>query len=343
VAEQTAAQTTLEKKLREAWGSRGGRAFWRFIETRPAVATRKIYTQHIGDFLQWIATHAGGIDALDATPEDLARYERDVLDRVSRNTGQLLSLRTRQDRIRTVRTAYQFCLDEEMIDRSPARHLRVRGRAQPKRTFLTDDAAVRLVRACRGDSVTDARDRSLITFLLHTGLRAAEAASLTWACLSKPPGVVVTVEGKGRVVRTVPVSDEAFEVLREWIAVRSGKPKQDDVVWPTIEHRIVRSEQRAGGAGAFSITSRALTAASVYAIVKKRAARAGLENVSPHTLRRTYATKLKRVGIALDTIQRYMGHSSILTTAGYFDPFDEDAVTTVRKLRYDSPTLPEHR
>jgi integrase/recombinase XerD len=334
-AAEASARGSEQNKLRVAWSSPGGRAFRRFIETRPALATRKIYTQHIADFLSWLSRNAGGIDLLDATPEDLARYERDVLDRVSSATGRLLALRTRQDRIRTIRTAYRFCLDEELIDRSPARHLRVRGRAQPKRSFLTDDAAVGLIRACRGDDVTDVRDRSLITFLLHTGLRAAEAASLSWEGLSKPPNVVATIEGKGRVVRSVPVSDEAYRALCEWSTMLNRGKTPSGSVWLTIEHRMVKAGARVGAPGVRSITSHPLSAATVYAIVKKRATQAGLENVTPHTLRRTFATKLKRLGVALDSIQRYLGHSSILTTAGYFDPNDDDALGAVKKLRYD--------
>ena len=68
--------------------------------------------------------------------------------------------------------------------------------------------------------------------------------------------------------------------------------------------------------------------------MKKRASRSGLENVTPHTLRRTFATKLKRIGVALDSIQRYLGHASIMTTAAYFDPHDEDALLAVKRLSY---------
>jgi integrase/recombinase XerD len=335
-AAETTRRTIHAAKLREAWGTAGGRAFRRFVETRPSPATRRVYEQHLDDYLLWIALNAGGIDVLDASPEDLARYERDVAERVSTRSNQRLSLRTRQDRVRTVRTAYKFCVDEELLDRSPARHLRVRGRSEPKRTFLSDSAATALVEACRGEALTDVRDESLVVFLLHTGLRAAEAAALTWDCLSKPPNVSVTVEGKGRVVRTVPVSDQAYKTLRRWSAeLRS--PRGSDCVWSGIEHRIGRGGRSSGTSGSLTVTSLPLAPGTVYAIVRKRASRAGLENVTPHTLRRTYATKLKRLGVALDTIQRYLGHASILTTAGYFDPHDEGALALVRDLDYKRP------
>jgi site-specific recombinase XerD len=84
----------------------------------------------------------------------------------------------------------------------------------------------------------------------------------------------------------------------------------------------------------WSRTDAPLSADSIHALVVRRAARAGLSGVTPHTLRRTYATKLKDVGVTLDTIQRYLGHASISTTTGYFAPRDERAVGLVRDLNY---------
>jgi integrase/recombinase XerD len=344
---EAAEREAIERALRQAWQSEGGRAMRRFVETRPAATTRRIYLQHLEDYLVWVTRNAGGIDLLDATPEDLARYERDVLDRVSKATGKLLALRTRQERVRTVRTAYQFCVDEGLIDRSPARHVRIRGRAEPKRTFLSDAGAHKLLEACAGERLSDARDRSLITVLLHSGIRAAEAASLTWGDLDSGQTPKLTVEGKGRVVRTIPLSDEAVAALDGWAGAARSNRKPSERVWTRLEHRVSGEADRAMRTGSWRKTEKALTSLSIHGIVVRRAAKAGLENVTPHTLRRTYATKLKRLGLSLDTIQRYLGHASILTTASYFDPVDEEAVAAVRSLRYapatNEPSGPKKR
>jgi site-specific recombinase XerD len=335
--EQAEAKAAAERALREAWNSHGGRAFRRFVETRPAWNTQRTYTCHVEDFLLWLARNAGRIDPLDAMPEDLARYEKDVTDRFSKARDRRLSLRTRQDRIRTIRTAYQFCVDEDLLDRSPARHVRIRGRADPARAFLTDEQALALLRACEGKRIADVRDRSLVTVLLHTGLRAAEAAALKWGDLSDTPDARLTIEGKGRVVRTVPLSDEARSSLRDWARAANSRCNPSEHVWGQLVFRVSGEADRLTRAGTWHLTSTPLRSQSIYAIVKKRARRAGLAvNTTPHTLRRTFATKLKRLGVAIDTIQRYLGHSSIQTTVKYFDPRDEDAVSTVRTMHYGS-------
>lgn len=323
----------LEAALREAWSSPGGRAFAQFVETRPAAATRRAYRHHLADFLAWLAARAGVVDPLDATPEDLAGYERDVDSRVSPKTKRRLALRSRQERIRTVRTAYQFCADEELVERSPARHLKIRGRAEPRRTYLDDEQAVRLLAACAGARPSDVRDRTLIAVLLHTGLRAAEVSSLTWGAV-RDDAAAITVEGKGRVVRTIPLSVTAVAAFEEWARFASARRHAGDPVWSRLNHRLDGGGSRATGRGAWSFTLDPLTPDAVHAIVTRRAARAGLEGVTPHTLRRTYATKLRSIGVAIDTISRFLGHASILTTVGYFDPHDDVATRAVKSLDY---------
>lgn len=331
------ARKRVETALAAAWAGEGGRAFRRFLATRPTEATRRVYGQHLDDFMHWLVHHAGAVDPLDANPEDLARYEQDVSGRVSKRTKQRMALRSRQERVRTVRTAYQFCVDEELIARSPARHVRIRGRAEPKRTFLTDVDARALVAACDGSRLCDVRDRSLVVFLLHTGLRAAEAAGLSWSAVDDREPASVTVEGKGRVVRTVPLSAEAMQALGEWAAVSGCERAPGAPIWTRVNHRVSGDASRDLRAGAWSTTSAGLTADSVHGIVTKRAARAGLTGATPHALRRTFATKLRDLGVAIDTISRYLGHASVLTTVGYFNPHDDGAARALRALSYDSP------
>jgi integrase/recombinase XerD len=283
----------------------------------------------------WLVQHAGAVDPLDASPEDLARYEQDVAVRVSKRTKQRMALRSRQERVRTIRTAYQFCVDEELIARSPARHIRIRGRAEPKRVFLTDVDARALVAACDGARLSDVRDRALVVFLLHTGLRAAEAAGLTWSAIDGGAPASLTVEGKGRVVRTVPLSSEATRALAEWATASGCERTPGAPVWTRVNHRVAGDASRDLRSGAWSTTSAGLTADSVHGIVTKRAARAGLAGVTPHALRRTFATKLRDLGVSIDTISRYLGHASVLTTVGYFNPRDDGAARALRALSYD--------
>jgi integrase len=193
-----------------------------------------------------------------------------------------------------------------------------------------------MLEACGGQRLSDVRDRALVTFLLHTGLRAAEAAALTWGSIDEGPPPSLTIEGKGRVVRTVPVSTEASKALALWADASRAHREPSAPVWTRVNHRVSGDASRDLRAGAWSTTAAGLTADSIHGIVTRRALQAGLPGVTPHALRRTFATKLRDLGVAIDTISRYLGHASVLTTVGYFDPRDDGAARTLRGLSYET-------
>ena len=321
-------------RIGSVWESEGGRTFRRFVDTRPSHSTRRAYLQHLEDFVAYIAFRCNAIDPLDATVEDLAGYERDVAGRVSERTGRRLALRSRQERVRTVRTAYQFCVDEGAIDRSPARLVRIRGRSEPRRVFLNDADAAALIRACAGSRPSDRRDLTLVSLLLHTGLRAAEAAALVWSDVVLDGAPRITIEGKGRVVRTIPLSVAITSTLKEWADTSLSHSEQAAAVITRVTHRVAGDASRSTRSGGWKVTLAPLSADAIHGIVTRRAARAGLSDVTPHALRRTYATKLRDLGVSIDTISRYLGHASIQTTVAYFNPEDRSATATVRELDY---------
>lgn len=324
----------IASKVRALWGSGGGRWFRRFVDTRQAETTRRAYKAHIGDYFLWLARTTSLVDPFDASPEHLARYGQFVLDARSERSNQRYALRTRQERIRTIRSVYQFCADDGVIDRTPARHVRIPGRAEPHRTFLNEAQAAALLAACSGSRLVDLRDRSLVTVLLHSGLRAAEAAGLTWDQVWLTDAPRVRVEGKGHVVRTVPLSATARDELLSYAKTLDVDTTASGPVWIRINHRLSGEASHNLRRGEWAATYSALSTQSIRAIVIRRSRRAGLAHTTPHTLRRTYATKLRSLGITLDTIARYLGHASIQTTAAYFNPVDDVAMDLVLELDY---------
>jgi site-specific recombinase XerD len=323
-------QAHARDRMRVAWRTPGGEAIRAFVATRPSPATRRVYEHHLTRLVEWVLA-AGLDDVLDLTPALLARYENDVHDMRSRRTGRRLALKTRHERIRTLKTFFQYCVDEGLVERSPARMVRVRGREEPSRRFLNDAEATALLASCNGGRAVDVRDRAIVTILLHTGLRVAEVASLTWGTISSAPAPGVRVEGKGHVVRTVPLSREALAALDAWSAACGRRRGGDAPIWVSVAHRL-----RGGasvGPGTWTVGDGGLSPAAVRRVVRRHAKRAGLSGVSPHALRRTFATKLKRLGVDLLTLQRYLGHASITTTVKYLHTSD-DASPVVRELSY---------
>jgi len=146
------------------------------------------------------------------------------------------------------------------------------------------------------------RDRALLELLYACGLRASEAADLPQSGIFFELGFV-KVTGKGNRQRLVPFGKPAERHLRRYL----------DECRP----RLAKGDGRDGDRVFLSRTGRPLERVAVWQIVKKHAARAGVERVYPHLLRHSFATHLLSGGADLRVVQELLGHSRISTTEIY--------------------------
>ena len=157
------------------------------------------------------------------------------------------------------------------------------------------------------------RDIAIIEILANTGLRVGELAKLTLDDLemSDRKGKLTVRSGKGAKYRELPLNADARRALREYLGF-----------WPQKGDRPLFMGQRGGG----------LTRSAIWRVVKGYGQRAGLE-ISPHTLRHTFGTRLvRRKGIDIVTVAAMMGHESLETTAIYTQPSEEDMAEAVETL-----------
>lgn len=161
------------------------------------------------------------------------------------------------------------------------------------------------------------RDHAILALLLGCGLRRAEAAQLLMRNLNLPESSIRLI-GKGDKERKVFMIREVQESLEAWLQVRGASGAY-------VFGRFYKG-------GRFD-PSRPLTPHAVGDIVEKYREKAGLEALSTHDLRRTFATRLLAANVDITTVQNMMGHASISTTALY-DRRGEDAQREAsRKIR----------
>jgi integrase/recombinase XerD len=133
------------------------------------------------------------------------------------------------------------------------------------------------------------------------GLRVSEAIGLQLSDVDLEPGML-RARGKGSKERVVPIGGKAVESLRAYLNL--GRPR---LVGLRDETRLFVNHRGAP-----------LTRQGLYKIVQRHAATAGLEqNMSPHTLRHTFATHLLAGGCDLRSLQEMLGHADIATTQIY--------------------------
>ncbi|MEO1290307.1 MAG: site-specific integrase [Chloroflexota bacterium] len=148
----------------------------------------------------------------------------------------------------------------------------------------------------------DIRDAAIIAILYATGLRRTECASLQLTDYEATSGKITITQGKGNKQRTVYIANKGKELVDLWLAVRGT---HDGDFWHAID--------RHGNMD----TAKGITAQAIYNMLKARAIQAGIQDFTPHDLRRTFAGNALDAGIDTVTVSKIMGHASPSTTARY--------------------------
>ena len=203
----------------------------------------------------------------------------------------------------SARTFVKFLLREGTIQTDITETLsRPRlGKRLPK--SLTIEQIQSMLEAPNRHDATGMRDRALLELIYSSGMRVSEMCALTLTAIDLDQGYL-RVFGKGSKERLCPVGQPAVEAIRNYLAI--ARPQ---LVKPTT------------GAEVFiSRLGKPISRKTVWHLVKQYASRAGIEgNVTPHSLRHSFATHLLQGGADLRVIQELLGHSDISTTQVYTD------------------------
>ena len=269
------------------------------IEKNRSPKTMENYGRYLDRFLQFakISSPAG-------ITEDLIRQYRLYLNRLKDTKGNSLKKVTQNYHIIALRNFLKY-LAKRDIKSVPAEKVELGKQEDREVTFLEADELERLLKSPEGDNLDVLRDRAVLSALFSTGMRVSELCSLDRNKIDTTRGEL-SIRGKGSKIRVVFLSDEAKEDINKYLGKRSD-------VDEALFIRIPKSKT-------FSKDSNLrLTPRSIQRIVEKYATKAGIvgKNVSPHTLRHSYATDLLRNGADIRSVQSLLGHSSVTTTQIY--------------------------
>ena len=186
--------------------------------------------------------------------------------------------------------------------------------------ILTEEEQQKLLDQFNTRYVTSERNKVMFQLMLNTGLRVSEAVSLRWEDVNLTSGKVMVREGKGAKDRTLWVDNDQLEELGEW------KERQVEKVGELP--RWVFSTLREGNAG------KKMSIQQVWKTLKTYAEKAEIEkDVSPHTLRHTFATDLYRETGKIRLVQKALGHADLSTTMIYTHIVDEELEGAMKSFR----------
>ncbi len=166
--------------------------------------------------------------------------------------------------------------------------------------FLTEDEMNQLLDAPDTATEEGVRDRAILELMYATGLRVSELVSLKLGDVDLDAGLIVCY-GKGSKQRRIPIGQSAVRWLQQYIS----------------RARARRDKERGSPELFINSVGRPLTRQVVWASLKRYARQANLPDISPHTLRHSFATHLLQRGADSRSVQALLGHSDISTTQIY--------------------------
>ncbi|NLA04875.1 MAG: site-specific tyrosine recombinase XerD [Firmicutes bacterium] len=222
--------------------------------------------------------------------------------------GYLLSLKqagraasTISRNVASIRSFFNFLVQENLIEDNPAQLVRSPRIEKRLPRVLTTKEVDRLLQQPSSDGQAGLRDKAMLELLYASGIRVSELVSLNLTDFSPEAGFL-RCRGKGMKERIVPVGSVAVKYVGEYLS--SGRRKM-----------LKRGDEKALF---LNHHGRRLTRQGFWKILKKYARQSKLsDEVTPHTLRHSFATHLIENGADLRSVQEMLGHSDISTTQIY--------------------------
>lgn len=205
--------------------------------------------------------------------------------------------RTLRRKTQAARSLFRWMQKRGIRPDNPAADIILAKPAKPLPTFVREDEMESLLQP---DTAPEERDRIILELLYGCGLRQSELLALTDADVDTRSGRM-TVLGKGRKTRVIPLAPQICSLIEEWRRVRDARYERLDRPAPIVPGRDGGPMSKSG----------------LYKIVRALLGTTTTARRSPHTLRHTFATAMINGGASIDSVRDLLGHSSIATTQIY--------------------------
>ena len=259
------------------------------VEKGLAANSIESYRNDLTRLSEW--AEKNDLDLISLTRPDLREWLIDLgAEKLSENSKRRL--------ISAVRGFYKFLMFDGHLTKNPAEDLVAPQKGVYLPRFL-NQTEIEILLAAPDTSTEDGlRDRAMLELMYASGLRVSEAVNLKTNDIDIDSGIVTTT-GKGSKTRRVPVGSSAVEWLKSYLAVRRKKANIE------IDNIFVNKN------------GVPLNRQIIHKMISEYARKCGLEGVSPHTLRHSFATHLVQNNADIRSVQQMLGHADISTTQIY--------------------------
>lgn len=206
--------------------------------------------------------------------------------------------------VSTLRKFHQFLRQERMTDNDPMQHIDTPKKTQKLPKTLSIKEVEKIIESPDTTDYLGIRDRAILEVMYATGLRVTELISLKLDDLHLSLGLLQTL-GKGDKERIIPLGDEAIK----WIEIYLEKSRPE---------LLAKNKKEKPSTLFLNYKGEGFSRQGIWKNLKVYVTQAGIEKeVTPHTLRHSFATHLLENGADLRVVQELLGHADISTTQIY--------------------------
>jgi integrase/recombinase XerD len=279
-----------------SWGT-SIKDFKTYLRLEKSLAANSIdaYTHDLEKLLQFL-----DMFKIEVTPQKLSLAHLQAFVKWVTDLGMTPSSQARM--ISGIRSFYKYLLIEDEISVSPAELIELPALSRKLPDVLSLEEVNKIIEVIDLTKTTGHRNKAIVETMFSCGLRVSEAVQLKISNLSFK-SAFIKVTGKGNKERLVPIGNPAIRAIEQYIEGYRSQGKvqaqSSDIVF-------------------LNINGKQMSRQMVFIFLKQLAAQAGIKkNISPHTLRHSFATALVEGGADLRAVQQMLGHESITTTEIY--------------------------
>ncbi|WP_418301361.1 site-specific tyrosine recombinase XerD [Lysinibacillus fusiformis] len=265
------------------------------VERQLSVNTLASYRRDLESYVNFLQNAEG--------MADFNRVERTtILRHLEQLRAQGKTSRTIARHISSIRSFHQFLLREKRAESDPTVHLEMPTIEQKLPNILSIEEIEALLMAPNRSKPQGIRDLAMLELLYGSGMRISELIALDLADIHLTMGFV-RVFGKGGKERIIPLGKSALSAISSYLNNARGQ----------LQGKYPKTD-------AFFINQRGkrLTRQGCWKLMKEHALKAGIQHeLTPHTLRHSFATHLVENGADLRAVQEMLGHADISTTQIY--------------------------
>ncbi|KRM96350.1 integrase recombinase, xerd ripx family [Liquorilactobacillus aquaticus DSM 21051] len=235
------------------------------------------------------------IDSLEAVERQV------IIDFMQQETEQKKATSSIVRSVTSLRKFFQYLMEEEKIKKDPMELIDAPKRKEHLPEVLSTKEVERLLNSPDTGKKLGLRNRAILEVMYATGLRVSEIVNLQLANLHLSMGLIQTI-GKGNKERIVPIGDQAVK----WVNLYLNKVRPKLLGKKSSSYLFLNNH------------GHKLTRQGIWKNLKAEVKKAGInKNVTPHTLRHSFATHVLENGADLRVVQELLGHADIATTQIY--------------------------